>query len=229
MSQARSPPECRTAGVPPVPVYVTNTVLESEVASTPVMLVAVIPGSTDVSTGVVANCQRQSDSPAGGHLPRRRSDWPVFKLAIFRSVSVAAGVTVAPIMCLPSLVADQPVGGRSSNPRVRVKDIARRRRSVHARDGRRWARATGGRRRTGKECACVRYCHRNVQSRRRQRRNRRTSDAAPAGERRMDQQLIARRDIDRRAVRRKLRVRCHTAVQRLDAVRSPCTGKPIAG
>ena len=88
--------------MPPVPVYVTNTVAESEEASTPVILVAVMPGSTDVSTGVVANV-----SPAvlggGGHCPGA-AELVVLRLAMFRSVSVAVGVAVTPIACLPLFV-----------------------------------------------------------------------------------------------------------------------------
>src|SRR5271163_3203689 len=66
------------------------------------MPLAVIPGKTLVSTGVVVNCNAV---PFGGHEPAFAAVLVALRLEILRSVSVATGVTVAPTTCLPLLVA----------------------------------------------------------------------------------------------------------------------------
>src|SRR5271154_5229459 len=78
---------------PPVPIYVTNAVSESEVGKTPVIAVAVTPGSAPLNTGfVVKSCGVASGS---GQLPIGRPD------GMARSVNA---VVVAPRTCRPSLV-----------------------------------------------------------------------------------------------------------------------------
>src|SRR5580704_16655826 len=89
---------------PPVPVYVTNAVLESEVTATPVIAVAVTPGRTLVSAGVTVKVR---PLPSGGHAPKRGEGdgFAAFKVTTCRSVKVGTGVTVAPKMWIPSVVA----------------------------------------------------------------------------------------------------------------------------
>src|SRR5271170_5794974 len=90
---------------PPLPVYVTNAMLESEATSTPVIAVAVTPVRALLTTGFATNV-----SPASGQAPVGTPGiagppGDSGGLEIARSVNVAAGVTVAPRICSPSFVA----------------------------------------------------------------------------------------------------------------------------
>jgi hypothetical protein len=80
---------------PPVPVYVTNAMLEFEVGKTPVIAVAVTPGNAPENTGFVVNVTGVVTGVWPGHALIGNPEGSA------RSVNAAV---VAPKTCSPSLV-----------------------------------------------------------------------------------------------------------------------------